>query len=93
MPVIIRYIVKYVNQEHKALAIKKYGNLDTPGGAKLTLAVYDQRASLYVNGVQVYRAYDGLYTPGAISLTLMSGTNAGFETRCTMENIGLWVFD
>jgi hypothetical protein len=77
----------------KMLAAKKYGNLEVPGEAKISLVVYDQRISFYVNDTQVLRAYDGVYKPGNVDLTLRSGTNAGFGTRCQMDNIGLWIFD
>jgi hypothetical protein len=36
--------------------------------------------------------YASLFEPGELGLTLFSGTNRDYGTRCRMTNIGLWEF-
>ena len=76
----------------KNLASQRYGTLSIPdGNAKIMLVVYDKRINLYVNGQRVANAYDGSLDAGNIALTLLSGTNKDFGTRCQMSNIDLFV--
>jgi hypothetical protein len=78
----------------KWLSWQRYGTLKTPkGDAKIMLVVNGQNLYFFVNDKLVSKAYDSLYAPGLIALTLRSGTNAGFGTRCEMSNIKLWVID
>ena len=56
------------------------------------LVVDDKRISFYVNGERVATAYDGSLNAGNIALTLLSGTNKDYGTRCTMSNIDLFIF-
>lgn len=77
----------------KTLASHRYGNLSVPSGnAKIMLVVYDQRINFYVNGQRVVNAYDGSLNAGNVGLTLLSGTNKDFGTRCQMTNIDLFIF-
>jgi hypothetical protein len=76
----------------KTLASHRYGNLSVPSGnAKIMLVVYDQRINFYVNGQRVVNAYDGSLNAGNVGLTLLSGTNKDFGTRCQMSNIDLFI--
>jgi hypothetical protein len=76
----------------KNLAAHRYGALSIPkGDARIMLVVYDQRINFYVNGQRVVNAYDGSLNSGDIALTLLSGTNKDFGTRCQMTNIDLWI--
>jgi hypothetical protein len=79
--------------EWKNLASQFYGKLSIPDGdAKIMLVVNDKRISFYVNGERVANAYDGSLNEGKIALTLLSGTNKDFGTRCTMSNTDLLIF-
>lgn len=79
--------------EWKNLAVHRYGALSIPdGNAKIMLVVYDKRINFFVNGQRVANAYDGSLDGGDIALTLLSGTNKDFGTRCQMSNIDLFIF-
>jgi hypothetical protein len=74
----------------KLLAGERYGKLSTPdGSAKIMLVVDDKRISFYVNDKLVTKAYDSSLNEGDIALTLLSGTNKDFGTRCKITNIEL----
>lgn len=76
----------------KNLAAHRYGTLSVPdGNAKIMLVVYEQRINFYVNGQRVANAYDGSLDAGNLALTLLSGTNKDFGTRCQMTNIDLFM--
>jgi hypothetical protein len=78
----------------KNLAAQRYGNLSVPNGdAKIMLVVSDQRINFYVNGQRVVNAYDGSLDSGNLALTLLSGTNKDFGTRCRMSNIDLFILE
>jgi hypothetical protein len=78
----------------KTLASQRYGNLSIPNGnAKIMLVVDDQKINFYVNGQRVANAYDGSLNAGNIALTLLSGTNKDFGTRCQMSNIDLFILE
>ena len=77
----------------KLLAAERYGNLSTPDGdAKIMLVVDDKRVNFYVNDKLVTKVYDNSLNEGDIALTLLSGTNKDFGTRCTMTNLELFGF-
>ncbi len=68
-----------------------YGRLDTPGGkAELMLAVDDYYMTFFVNGRKVARSYDRNLGEGMFGMTLHSGTNKDYGTRCQMKNIEVW---
>jgi len=74
-------------------AFKKWGKPNLPEGqAKFLIAVYDHRFSLYVDDVFTNSVYDGIYKPGEIAYSLVSGTNKDFGTRCEFSNTNLWIF-
>jgi hypothetical protein len=78
----------------KNLASQRYGNLSVPtGDARIMLVVNDQRINFYVNGQRVVNAYDGSLDAGNLALTLLSGTNKDFGTRCQMSNIDLFILE
>lgn len=81
------------NGQWKALAAKKYGKISIPDGdANLILAVYHKRINFYVNDQRVVSASGSSLTSGDVALTVLSGTNKDFGTRCQMSNIELWIF-
>ncbi len=74
------------------IAFNKWGTPDLPTGmAKITIAMWDKRASIYVNEKLSSEAYIALYTPGDIGLTVVSGTNKDFGTTCVMQDINILI--
>jgi hypothetical protein len=68
-----------------------YGPLDTPeGNARILLAVDHHVVTVYVNEKKVVRFEDNSLGEGDLALTLFSGTNKDFGTRCVMQNIEVW---
>jgi hypothetical protein len=68
-----------------------YGSVGTPeGSAELMMVVDETVVRFYVNGKQVSRFVDTTIQAGAFALTLNSGTNLDFGTRCRMSNIDVW---
>ena len=85
------YLERVSQGNYKSLGKEYYGKLSIPKGeAELTLAVVDKNINFLVNGKRVIQRYDAAVGPGALNLTLLSGTNKDFGTRCQMTNIGLW---
>lgn len=66
--------------------------LDVPkGNAQIMLVVEDDTFTFFVNGEKVHTRQDFSLTDGELGLTLLSGTNKGYGTRCRMTNIELWI--
>ena len=63
------------------------------GSAEITLAVEDEWITMLVNGEKVLRDGTLGIRPGELALTIISGTNKGFGTACTMENIDIWILE
>jgi hypothetical protein len=57
------------------------------------LVVEDTWITVFVNGDKVHSRQDSALPSGDLSLTLFSGINTGFGTRCRMTNIELWMLD
>ncbi len=78
----------------KRLGHSWYGNLDIPkGSASIMLVVEGDSFTFFVNGERVRTQIDSAMKEGDLALTLLSGTNAGYGTRCNMDNIELWIID
>ena len=58
--------------------------------ANLMLAVEGDEIMFFVDGFLILHQRDTTLDTGNLALTLMSGTNKDFGTRCKMENIELW---
>jgi hypothetical protein len=86
-------IIQIRSGDWNVLASEYYGKLDVPDGeAQFMLVVNENRITFYVNGERVAGAYDGSLDEGGIALTLLSGTNRDYGTRCTMTNNDLFIF-
>jgi hypothetical protein len=48
---------------------------------------------MLVNGEKVLRDGTLGIRAGELALTIVSGTNKGFGTACTMENIDIWILE
>jgi hypothetical protein len=85
-------LAKLAKGDWKTLAAHRYGKVLTPdGNAKIMLVVDDKRINFYVIDQRVSNAYDNSHGEGNIALTLLSGTNIDFGTRCKMTNIELFI--
>jgi len=60
------------------------------GEADIMLAVDGTKFSFYVNGERAIQVENQNLPEGALGLTLVSGTNKDFGTRCQMTGIELW---
>lgn len=73
------------------LGHRTYGKVDIPKGeANVALLVEGRKLHFFVNGDHVITRDDLQDTSGVLGLTLLSGTNKGFGTRCIMDEIALW---
>lgn len=61
--------------------------------AKIMLVVDYQWITVFVNGKQVVRFQDDRLDGGGLAFAAASGTNNGFGTRCTFQNVDLWEFN
>lgn len=72
--------------------VRKYiGKQPIPSGeADFILAVEDDFVTFIVNDEVAAHAHDSQIHKGPLALTLISGTNKDFGTRCEMSDIYLW---
>ncbi|KAA3642270.1 MAG: hypothetical protein DWQ07_24865 [Chloroflexi bacterium] len=87
----------YVNMQYwspraiRSLGFSYYGQLDLPSGnAEMVLVAQGSEMHVLINGKLVHTRIDTNVDKGELAYTLLSGTNAGFGTRCVFENVGLW---
>ena len=89
------YVQRNYNGQAKLLGSPNYGKVDIPeGSAELMLMVNGDNYYFFVNGTEVYSGSDplltGAFKNGELGLTVNSGTNKGYGTRCQMTNSELW---
>lgn len=89
------YTMRHLDSgDWKYLSAERWGTPDLPKGrAKFLLAVWDRRATVYVNDARISSVYDGAYRFGIINLTVVSGTNKGFGTRCIFNGPKLFILE
>jgi hypothetical protein len=88
------YLARVLGGKMTVLAQKRYGKLDIPEGqADVMLVVNGSQISYFVNDTQVLSIADPTLKEGSLNLTLLSGTNSGYGTRCIMTEIGLWIIE
>jgi len=88
------YFARTVRDKYASLGYSYYGRLDTPKGqAQIMLVVEGTNITFFVNGERVHTRQDQGLNSGNLALTLLSGINTGFGTRCQMSNIELWELD
>jgi hypothetical protein len=76
------------------LGTSYYGSVDLPSGeADVMLVAVGDVMTYFVNGRDVHSRPDSVLSSGALGLTLVSGTNKDFGTRCKMTDIELWILD
>jgi hypothetical protein len=66
---------------------------DYPAEADFTLIVKDSYAYVLVDGENVaeYTLSQSRSSRGGLGLTVLSGTNKDYGTRCEMTNLHLWL--
>lgn len=80
--------------EWPEVAFNKWGKPELPlGKARMTMVLWDKRATVYVNDELSSEYFAPLYRPGDLGLTVVSGTNKDFGTMCMMTEIKLFIFD
>ncbi len=88
------YLGSNINNQVKFLGGdgKRYGPEQYKGQANLVLVVKGAQFRVLVDGksIGVFSGYSTTLLDGGLGYTIVSGTNAGFGTRCNMTNINLW---
>jgi len=85
------YLKGYVNGIYREFGKEYAGKIDhLKGGADIVLAVDGPRITYYVNGVKVLQRENEEIREGKLALTLVSGTNKDYGTRCEISNIEIW---
>jgi hypothetical protein len=85
------YFKGYIDGIYRELGKGYAGNIDhLKGGADVALVVEGSHIVYYVNGDKILERTNGELTSGNLALTLVSGTNKDFGTRCDMTNIEVW---
>lgn len=85
------YLSRNVRDIPASLGSSYYGRLDTPKGqAQIMLVVEGTTMTFFVNGERVHTRQDQGLESGNLALTILSGINTGFGTRCEMTDIQLW---
>ncbi len=68
-----------------------FQEIPIPARADFAIAVWDQAAAVSVNGVIVkYILFSDQDAQGELALSLLSGSNGGYGTRCKMTDIIFW---
>jgi hypothetical protein len=85
------YMRGYVDAKYREFGKGYAGRIDhIKGEADIVLAVQGDHIVYYVNGNKVFDKRNEELTTGELGLTLNSGTNKDYGTRCDMTNIELW---
>jgi hypothetical protein len=85
---------RVVKDDWQWIAKRQNGKLSIPEGeAEIMMVVFDKRITIYINGEKELSEFDPFYTAGDLALSVYSGTNKGFGTRCKMTNIDLMIFE
>jgi hypothetical protein len=85
------YLKGYVDSKFRELGKGYAGKINhIKGGADIMLVVEGKNILYFVNGEKALQRQNAELPEGKLALTLVSGTNKDFGTRCTMTNIELW---
>lgn len=87
-------LMSWQNDVRQEVVNEYYGRLDIPDGeGELIVTAEGDHIQVFVNSKLVVDVRDTRHTEGEFALTVISGTNKGFGTRCTFDNITLWELD
>jgi len=70
----------------------KYDKPSLFGSRDLVLIVHDDQVMIYLNGQRFVRKANIAMMGDTIALATLSGTNAGFGTRCTWKDVYLYTW-
>jgi hypothetical protein len=88
------YLKAYVEGQFYELGKEFYGQVDfMQDQADVLLAVDGARITYFINGEQAFQRENQQLDSGGLFLTLVSGTNKDFGTRCRMTDVELWAID
>ena len=88
------YLYRMKDGAMKYLGNSTYYPIQSPAGsADIMLVVNDIRFTFFINDDMVYDIMDGYFLNGKIGFTVVTGSAAGFGTRCKMENAVLWAIE
>ena len=86
------YMTRFKSGNYKFLTSGHYGKVDIPkGSAEITFVMEGSWFTFFVNGEKVLHYQDTTFPNGNFALTLNSGTNKDFGTRCQMEGTEFWI--
>jgi len=70
-----------------------WGPSQNQGEADFTLTAIGSKIDVFVNGkhIKTFTGYQGKWEEGGLGFTTLSGTNAGYGTRCDITNADLWM--
>ncbi len=85
------YMKGYVDGQYRELGKEYAGGINhLKGGADVMLVVEGNRIIYFVNGNKIFQREHSLLSKGNLALTLVSGTNKDYGTRCSITDIELW---
>jgi hypothetical protein len=85
------YLKGYLDGIYREFGKGYAGTIDhLKGDADVMLVVEGPRITYYVNGKKVLAREVGELDEGKLALTLVSGTNKDYGTRCTISDIEIW---
>lgn len=85
------YLKGYINGTYRELGKGYAGKMNyLKGEADVMLVVQGEKITYYVNDQKVFERENKSLREGDLGLTLVSGTNLDYGTRCEMTNIELW---
>jgi hypothetical protein len=88
------YMKGYVEGKYRELGREYYGKLDFMNGeADVVLVVEGDHIVYFINGEKIFERNHNYLDSGNLDLTLVSGTNKDFGTRCEITDIEVWALD
>jgi hypothetical protein len=88
------YLKGYVDGVYKEFGKGYVGKINhLKGGADVMLVIEGDHIIYYVNGEKVLEKSVSALSEGNLALTLVSGTNKDFGTRCSISDIELWTLE
>jgi len=85
------YMKGYIEDTFRELGREYYGKIErVKGEADVLLAVDGSKITYYVNSEKIFQRENKELQSGDLALTLVSGTNKDYGTRCTISDIEIW---
>lgn len=88
------YLTGYYNNRYLSYGIRSYGPAQIEATHEMTVVANDGMVYVFVDGKQIAKQYDvAIQRSGNMGFATHSGTNKDFGTRCTFEDVNVYVFD